>query len=47
MGTGLEDMTIPPEGEPEIKRAPVIAAHPDDSEFGVGGTAALWARDGW
>ena len=47
MGTGLEDMTIPPEGEPEIKRALVIAAHPDDSEFGVGGTAALWARDGW
>ena len=32
----------------ELKRALVVAAHPDvDSDFGAGGTAALWTRDGW
>jgi LmbE family N-acetylglucosaminyl deacetylase len=33
--------------EPERKRALVIAAHPDDPDFGTGGTAALWTHDGW
>lgn len=25
----------------------VIAAHPDDAEFGAGGTTALWIKQGW
>lgn len=31
----------------ERKRALVVAAHPDDPDFGAGGTAAVWTRDGW
>lgn len=40
---------MPPGSDEEEgpKRALVIAAHPDDSEFGVAGTAALWSRNGW
>jgi LmbE family N-acetylglucosaminyl deacetylase len=29
------------------KRALVIAAHPDDAEFGAAGTVYLWSREGW
>jgi len=59
LGTGLEDYLSWKEpalskvkGEQmaegaEIKRALVIAAHPDDSEFACAGTAVLWSRDNW
>jgi LmbE family N-acetylglucosaminyl deacetylase len=47
MGTGLEDVRMTEEGEEGPKRALVISAHPDDSEFGAAGTAHLWTREGW
>jgi len=47
VGSGLEDIRIPDDGGRPNKRALVVAAHPDDSEFGAAGTVALWARDGW
>lgn len=33
-------------GNEEAKRIMVIAAHPDDPEFGCGGTVAKWAAEG-
>jgi len=29
------------------KRALAVSAHPDDTEFGCAGTAALWSQQGW
>ena len=31
----------------ENRRALIIAAHPDDGEFGAAGTIARWASEGW
>ncbi len=31
----------------ENKRLLVVSAHPDDMEFGCGGTVAKWIEEGW
>jgi LmbE family N-acetylglucosaminyl deacetylase len=53
MAAGLEDLfgqEHPGEPDPaqgELPRALVVAAHPDDADFGAAGTAHLLARAGW
>ncbi len=48
MTANLEGLAQPPESEePGERRALVIAAHPDDADFGAAGTAHLWTQQGW
>ena len=53
MSASLEELFGPEApGEPdpeagELPRALVVAAHPDDADFGAAGSAALLARAGW
>src|SRR5690242_11137898 len=49
MTANLEGLMTPrPDGESNgNRRALVIAAHPDDADFGAAGTAFLWAKQGW
>ena len=52
MGSSLEGyesskeipMTMP---ETDNKVALVVAAHPDDADFGAAGTTYVWTREGW
>lgn len=34
-------------GREDVRRAMIVVAHPDDMEFGSGGTVALWAKEGF
>jgi LmbE family N-acetylglucosaminyl deacetylase len=49
MTSNLEGLALPPDKPPsdEPRRALVIAAHPDDADFGAAGTAHLWSQQGW
>ena len=53
MAAGLEDLFgherpgAPNADAGELARALVVAAHPDDADFGGAGTAALLAQAGW
>ena len=50
MTSNLEGLAAPApdlEAGQGAKRALVIAAHPDDADFGAAGTAFLWTRAGW
>jgi LmbE family N-acetylglucosaminyl deacetylase len=53
MAAGLEDLfgqeapAEPDESAGELRRAMVVAAHPDDADFGAAGTAHLLAQAGW
>ncbi len=44
---GLEDVREEMPEEEGPKRALVVSAHPDDSEFGAAGTTYLWTQEGW
>jgi LmbE family N-acetylglucosaminyl deacetylase len=42
----VEDEVVQPRETPLGKRILLVYAHPDDMEFGTGGTAARWASEG-
>ncbi|MSQ41480.1 MAG: PIG-L family deacetylase [Dehalococcoidia bacterium] len=53
MAAGLEDLfgeqrpAEPDRSQGELPRALVVAAHPDDADFGAAGVSALLAQAGW
>ncbi len=48
MTSNLEGLShLAPEADEGEKRALVIAAHPDDADFGAAGTVHLWTQQGW
>src|SRR5438132_7947897 len=44
---GLQQQRQAPATNEGPKRALVVAAHPDDADFGAAGTAHLWSAIGW
>jgi LmbE family N-acetylglucosaminyl deacetylase len=44
MTTGEPPVTMP---ETDNKIALVVAAHPDDADFGAAGTSYVWSKEGW
>jgi LmbE family N-acetylglucosaminyl deacetylase len=49
MPANLEGIAVPPPDSDADgpRRALVVAAHPDDADFGAAGTAFLWSQQGW
>ena len=47
MTSNLEGLAHQPDAADGTKRALVVAAHPDDADFGAAGTAYLWSQQGW
>src|SRR3990170_755487 len=49
MAANLEGLAAAPQEASGAagRRALVVAAHPDDADFGAAGTAYLWSRQGW
>ena len=49
MTANLEGLAtpLPDSAGSEPRRALVVAAHPDDADFGAAGTAYLWSQQGW
>lgn len=46
MSETTETTTTPQSAEKPAKRVLIVMAHPDDGEFGCGGTIAKWAAEG-
>src|SRR5262245_17531705 len=44
---GLQRQNPEEADDGRVRRALVIAAHPDDADFGAAGTAHLWSQQGW
>lgn len=47
MTSNLEGLAHPPAPSEGTKRALVVAAHPDDADFGAAGTVYTWTQLGW
>lgn len=45
----MPDENVQPDTEPPVdeRRALLVAAHPDDIDFGSAGTVATWTDEGW
>lgn len=46
MSNTMMDMTTSPRADHDVERILVVAAHPDDADFGAAGTVATWTKAG-